>query len=161
MQNLGTLRQLSLGDLADDGREEERGGGGENNAQFNGHFVELAHALRSDQFSCVYWHCQLLATNWMLQLLLNFMLCPDLVINRHGTLSRCSIIVEIDCHHWQFLPSSPSPCPWDTTHDPLFRLLVSLLLPDIFFLSIYLIRLPGDVAEPPDGVVQGTSRPSF
>jgi hypothetical protein len=27
MQNLGTLRQLSLGDLADDGRE--RGGGGE------------------------------------------------------------------------------------------------------------------------------------
>jgi hypothetical protein len=23
MQNLGTLRQLSLGDLADDGREEE------------------------------------------------------------------------------------------------------------------------------------------
>jgi hypothetical protein len=34
MQNLGTLRQLSLGDLADDGkrRREERGGGGENNA---------------------------------------------------------------------------------------------------------------------------------
>ena len=32
MQSLGTLRQLSLGDLADDGREEERGGGGENNA---------------------------------------------------------------------------------------------------------------------------------
>jgi hypothetical protein len=32
MQNLGTLRQLSLADLADDGREEERGGGGENNA---------------------------------------------------------------------------------------------------------------------------------
>jgi hypothetical protein len=26
MQNLGILRQLSLGDLADDGREEERGG---------------------------------------------------------------------------------------------------------------------------------------
>jgi hypothetical protein len=26
MQNLGTLQQLSLGDLADDGREEERGG---------------------------------------------------------------------------------------------------------------------------------------
>jgi hypothetical protein len=25
MQNLGTLRQLSLGDLADDGRREERG----------------------------------------------------------------------------------------------------------------------------------------
>jgi hypothetical protein len=29
MQNMGTLQQLSLGDLADDGRREERG---ENNA---------------------------------------------------------------------------------------------------------------------------------
>ena len=53
MQNLETLRQLFLGDLADDGRE--RGGGErrrerENNAWFNGHFVALAHALRSDQY---------------------------------------------------------------------------------------------------------------
>jgi hypothetical protein len=39
MQNLGTLRQLYLGDLSDDGRRRERerergggGGGGENNA---------------------------------------------------------------------------------------------------------------------------------
>jgi hypothetical protein len=33
MQNLGTLIQLSLGDLADDGRErEEERGRGENNA---------------------------------------------------------------------------------------------------------------------------------
>jgi hypothetical protein len=29
---LGILRQLSLGDLADDGKRRERGGGGENNA---------------------------------------------------------------------------------------------------------------------------------
>ena len=49
MQNLGTLQQLSLGDLADDGRER-----GENNAQFNGHFVALAHALRSDQNTVVH-----------------------------------------------------------------------------------------------------------
>ena len=48
MQNLGILRQLFLGDLADDGkrREEERE---RNNAYFNGHFVALAHAVRSDQ----------------------------------------------------------------------------------------------------------------
>jgi hypothetical protein len=32
MQNLGTLRQLSLGDLADDGKRREERGGGENNA---------------------------------------------------------------------------------------------------------------------------------
>jgi hypothetical protein len=29
MQNLGTLRQLFLGDLADDGRERGGGGGGD------------------------------------------------------------------------------------------------------------------------------------